>query len=251
MLQISNRVYLYFLQGLTVCLVLLLGYQTFFNVKKTSTTELKAGNSTYQQVQSVEPLEDSIETLANFSALDREDDKVLQVSRNIFQNETKSNLPVLQSSKLTNQNYLKPEEINTISKVTPENEQIKEVPDFTFVGIISDSYNGDTKVILTMGTEPLTLPLGSLVKERWQIISVTGDFLLVQDLKTSAQYNLKKGETPVKSVPKKAETVISSEVDRNNQPTQSLFERSNKPMTSKELWEKRAALIRQQKEKNK
>lgn len=256
----SNQLYSKILTVAIGVLVLVLACQIFFYFKNQSKPEVKNNQLVYQPIQNdTEVLEDSINMLASFCKENKKENKVLQISRNIFQNATRANVTTtLESVKPINQNYVNPETTTLIEKPLQKVEETKETPDFAFVGVISDSYNGDTKIILTIGTQQFTVTLGSVVKQQWRIVSMSGDFLLVEDIKTSTQYNLKKGAPPIKSLSKNKELASTTSNSASEitsvssvNTVQNLFERSNKPMTSKELWEKRAALANQQKGKNK
>lgn len=124
-------------------------------------------------------------------------------------------------------------------------------PEFVFVGTISDE--NSNKIILTMGKNQIITSLGEIIKERWQLVSLEGDFLIAEDLELNLKHRLQKGKQPkipvvekelIAEMPKKVEEKAISKTETN------LFTRSNKPMTSKELWEKRAAM-RENKEKKK
>lgn len=124
-------------------------------------------------------------------------------------------------------------------------------PDFVFVGTISDE--NTNKIILTFGKNQIITSVGETIKEKWQLVSLEGDFLIVEDLELKLKHRLQKGKQPnLPSVEKQliAETPKKIEEKANNKTETNLFIRSNNPMTSKELWEKRAAM-RENKEKKK
>lgn len=124
-------------------------------------------------------------------------------------------------------------------------------PDFVFVGTISDE--NTNKIILTFGKNQIITSVGETIKEKWQLVSLESDFLIVEDLELNLKHRLQKGKQPkLPSVEKQliAETPKKIEEKASNKTETNLFIRSDKPMTSKELWEKRAAM-RENKEKKK
>lgn len=128
------------------------------------------------------------------------------------------------------------------------------IPSFTFVGMFSDTGGHNTKLLLRVGTEDLTVSIGDLIKNRWKLANLSGDFLTFEDRETGISYQVKKGERivsqPVLAQDKeyKQDKVVANETSKRSDIIETnLFERSSKPMTSKELWEKRAAMTREKK----
>ena len=134
------------------------------------------------------------------------------------------------------------------------------MPSFTFVGMFSDADGQNTKLLLRVGAEDLTVSVGDLIKNRWKISNLSGEFLAFEDRETGLSYRMKKGERIVSQQVKKVKEVkevkemvqdkpiVASETTKKSGNIgNNLFERSNKPMTSKELWEKRAAMAREKK----
>ena len=125
------------------------------------------------------------------------------------------------------------------------------MPSFTFVGTFSDVGGQNTKLLLRVGAEDLTVSVGDLIKNRWKIASLSGEFLAFEDRETGLSYQMKKGEQivsqQVKEIVQDKPIVASEIIKKNDNVEKRLFERSNKPMTSKELWEKRAAMAREKK----
>jgi hypothetical protein len=125
------------------------------------------------------------------------------------------------------------------------------IPSFVFIGMFSDSGGQNAKFLLKVGSEELTLKVGDLIKNRWEIARFSGETLTIEDRETGDSYQLNKGGSLNSDPPSKiqqsqevvqnkantvnnaSENVINTSLDTN------LFKRSDKPMTSKELWEKR------------
>lgn len=124
------------------------------------------------------------------------------------------------------------------------------IPTFTFIGTFSDSGGQNTQLLLKIGADDLTVRVGDLVKNRWKISNLLGELLTFEDRETGLSYQVRKGEKiisqPIEELNEKKiepkETAIKTNIDETK-----LFERSNKPMTSKELWEKRTLMTKEKK----
>ncbi|MFY9223775.1 MAG: IPT/TIG domain-containing protein, partial [Blastocatellia bacterium] len=98
------------------------------------------------------------------------------------------------------------------------------IPDFVFVGTISDE--NTNKIILTFGKNQIITSVGETIKEKWQLVSLEGDFLIVEDLELNLKHRLQKGKQPkLPSVEKQliAETQKKIEEKANNKIEANLF----------------------------
>ncbi|MBI4851386.1 MAG: IPT/TIG domain-containing protein [Acidobacteria bacterium] len=329
MLPTSKNMYLRLLQFLTVSLGLMLIYQTFFAEKKVSQTNLPVNENaiTSLTVNKEESIKNAVETLQSFSEARIEEEEILPIGRNLFQNNenirkvssqdviptiqrfnTESNLVQIsetspnrfyvqnkpatllikgtnfsQNSKiyangnLLETNFISSSEIETtlptqllfvegtISlevKTQKLNQEINSnglfvsvvrppMPSFVFVGMFSDSGGQNARLLLRIGKEELTVSVGDLVKNRWKMANFSGEILTFEDRETGLSYRLRKGEKivsePVKEVAQSKVTINNEVTEKNETLNTDLFKRSNKPMTSKELWEKRAVMAREKK----
>lgn len=122
-------------------------------------------------------------------------------------------------------------------------------PNFTFVGTFSDLTSDSIKVLLRVGKEDMTFLVGELVKNQWKIVGLNSDVLILEDVETKTSYRIKKGEQlvfePIKEVSQEKIAVTTESTKKISETN--LFQRSSKPMTSKELWEKRASMAREKK----
>jgi hypothetical protein len=131
----------------------------------------------------------------------------------------------------------------------------------TFLGEISEQGGRNTQVILLDEDERLSIPIGGLVKGRWKIVTIVGDFLELEDVEAGTRYRLKRGESLAKSDQDSSQGKESDqqasvdeeteEKDDTGQPGTAspsskddvnLLARPERPMTYKELLQRRAVM---------
>lgn len=249
-------------------------------IEETETPPLLIGRNLFQNTsdQNILPVAGKFENKTKFITLvEISPNKIYQQNKSItillkglnFTNKTQ----VYVQNELAKFNFISPTElevflpVNLVSKLGKLSIEVKEnnvssnaiyleiekssAPDFVFVGTISDE--NTSKIILTFGKNQIITSVGETIKEKWQLVSLEGDFLIVEDLELNLKHRLQKGKQPklpsvekqlIAETPKKIEEKINNKIETN------LFVRSDKPMTSKELWEKRA-VMRENKEKKK
>jgi hypothetical protein len=126
---------------------------------------------------------------------------------------------------------------------------------FSFVGEITEEGGRNMRVLLLGEDERWSAAIGELLKDRWRIVSIAGDYLELEDTQLGSRHRLKKGEpvaNAVKSEPtrqpaEQATANESSDQDDSNasssaEPGVNLLARPQRPMTYKELLQRRAAM---------
>jgi hypothetical protein len=123
-------------------------------------------------------------------------------------------------------------------------------PPFIFTGQVSETGGVNTRVILLSEKEQLSARVGDLVDNRWRLVSVSGDYLTVDDLQLNCRHQLKKGEAtkvePIKEEVVESKSNVEDSIAPSNsvQPatalTPDLFTRPQRPLTHGELLRKRA-----------
>jgi hypothetical protein len=144
------------------------------------------------------------------------------------------------------------EEKKLFSNPLPINVIAPPVPSFTFIGHIKEE-GDEVRIILSDDKNRISAKVGDII-ERWQILNLIDDYLELEDRELGIHHYLRRGQTLAKPPEVKneetANTIASSE-DTNGitstvkpgEKSPNFFIRREKPLTYKELLQKRAETL--------